>query len=223
MTTPSTDDPLDCFRHKLDREEINRFPIARYTGATHIVNDPSQLHGAMQRLSRYPVLGFDTETRPSFRKGERYDPSLLQLGTPDDVYIFQIQRLPPSDELWDLLADPDVVKAGVAVRDDIRELQQLREFEPAGFIDLGSVAQQAGLQTRGLRNMSANLLGFRIAKGAQRSNWAAHELTARQTTYAATDAWISRELYVRMMGLGFDMEAGLIRPATDDDASPSAG
>lgn|GEM_PF-303859 len=213
MTTPSADDHLDTFRRKLDREEINQLPIVRYTGATHVVNEATQLPAALSKLRRCPLLGFDTETRPAFRKGERYLPSLLQLATPDDVYVFQLQRVGPPKDLWALLADPDVVKAGVAVRDDIRELQRLREFEPGGFVDLGDIARQARLQTHGLRNMSANLLGFRIAKGAQRSNWAAHDLTARQTTYAATDAWVSRELFVRVVSLG-------LAPQHPDSGSP---
>lgn len=216
MTIPSTDDPLDAFRRKLTREEINQLPIIRHTGATHVVNERDQLPSAMSKLRQYPILGFDTETRPSFRKGEHYLTSLLQLATPDEVYIFQLQRLGPPEELWRLLADPNVIKAGVAVHDDIRELQRLREFEPAGFVDLGDIARQAGLQTHGLRNMSANLLGFRITKGAQRSNWAAHELTARQTTYAATDAWVSRELFVRITSLGLGPTADLTSEASED-------
>lgn len=222
MTTPSADDPLDAYRRKLTREEINLLPIIRYTGATHVVNEEAQLPSAMNTLRQFPILGFDTETKPSFRKGEYYLPSLLQLATPDDVYVFQLQRIGPPAELWRLLADPAVTKAGVAVNDDIRELQQLQEFEPGGFIDLGDIARQAGLQTHGLRNLSANLLGFRLAKGAQRSNWGAHELTARQTTYAATDAWVGRELLLRIRMLGLETAARPTSETTTDSCTDPA-
>ena len=126
----------------------------------------------------------------------------MQLATASCAYVFQINLLPLCNGLCDLLADESIIKTGVAVRDDILGLQRLAEFEPAGFIDLSDISASAKMQTHGLRNMAANLLGFRISKSAQCSNWAKEKLTPQQVTYAATDAWVSRELYIALDDLG---------------------
>ena len=147
-------------------------------------------------------LGFDTETRPSFHKGESYPVALLQLAGAQAVYIFQLQYVGLLEEVASLLADPAVIKAGVALGRDLQGLRVLREFRPAGVVDLGLAAQRAGLPHHGLRGLCAALLEFRITKGAQRSNWARADLAPQQVRYAATDAWVSRELYLRMQADG---------------------
>jgi len=157
---------------------------------------------ALAALTAETLLGFDTETRPAFRKGQSFTPALVQLAGATCVYLFQLNRVPFDDALAGLLANPGIVKAGVAVRDDIKALQALTDFEPGGFLDLGDQARDLGLRTNGLRNLSANFLGFRISKGAQRSNWDTATLTPKQVNYAATDAWVSRELCLRLATLG---------------------
>ncbi len=182
----------------ISKDEINQLPIIRYEGPVEIVDSEASADNALQAIQQEKVLGFDTETRPSFRKGQSYRVSLLQLATAAEVYIFQLQKWLPEKLLLQILQDPDIVKAGVAVADDIKELQQLVAFEPAAFVDLGVEARHLGLKTHGLRSLTANFLHSRISKSAQRSNWARRELTAKQVTYAATDAWIGRELYLHM-------------------------
>jgi ribonuclease D len=184
-------------------EEINALPLRRYEGPVDIVRTEAQRRAAMKRLRAEPVLGFDTETRPVFRKGQKPNlPALIQLATAERVYLFQLEVLPFSDGLCDLVADRGLVKAGVSVRDDVRDLQKLTRFSPGGFVDLGEVSHKLNMQTHGLRNLAANLLGFRISKAAQCSNWAKQKLTRQQITYAATDAWVSRELYLAFQDLG---------------------
>ena len=184
-------------------EEINALPLRRYEGPVDVVRTDAQRKAAMKRLRDEPVLGFDTETRPVFRKGQKPNlPSLIQLATADRVYLFQLSALPFSDGLCDLFKEKAVVKAGVSVRDDVRDLQKLAQFKPGGFVDLGEVSHTLNMQTHGLRNLAANLLGFRISKAAQCSNWAKQRLTRQQITYAATDAWVSRELYLAFRELG---------------------
>ncbi len=177
-------------------------PLRRWEGPVEVVRTENQRTKALKELENEPLLGFDTETRPVFKKGRKPNPpSLLQLATADRVFLFQISLLPMSNGLLDLLAEDSIIKTGVAVRDDICGLQKLSDFTPGGFIDLSDISAQSGMQTHGLRNMAANLLGFRISKSAQCSNWAKDNLAKAQVTYAATDAWVSRELYLAMKEL----------------------
>jgi ribonuclease D len=158
---------------------------------------------AIEEMQGQPLLGFDTETRPVFKKGKKPGPpAILQLATDNCVYVFQISILPLNKALCGLLSDRQIVKTGVAVRDDILGLQKLARFKPSGFVDLSDITSKSNMQTHGLRNMAANLLGFRISKSAQCSNWAKEKLTRQQIIYAATDAWISRELYLALNDLG---------------------
>jgi len=185
------------------KDDINAMPLRRYEGEIQVVRTEKQQSQALRKMDGEQVLGFDTETRPVFKKGKKPGPpSLIQLAAADCVYVFQINILPLCNGLCDLLADKKVIKTGVAVRDDILGLQRLAKFKPSGFIDLSNITASAEMQTHGLRNMAANLLGFRISKSAQCSNWAKEKLTTQQITYAATDAWISRELYLALENLG---------------------
>lgn len=194
---------LDIYRDKISNEEINRLPARQYEGEIILVEDEKGLRAAVKFLHKENVLGFDTETRPVFSKGKSNLPSILQLAASGRVYIFQFNKLPFGQSLADILESPAIIKTGVAVRDDIRELQRLYHFEPAGFVDLSQIAKQNHLQTHGLRNLAANFFELRIPKGARCSNWAAKTLTQKQLLYAATDAWIGRELYLAMCSKGF--------------------
>jgi ribonuclease D len=153
------------------------------------------LAAAMRRLAGHTLLGFDTETRPAYTKGESYPPSLLQLAGDNEVFIFQLRHLGLAKPLREILADSNIIKAGVSLDYDIRELKKLSHFKAAGFIDLGNLAKQAGIKNHGLRGLAAVFLGLRISKGAQTSNWAKDVLTPQQIRYAATDAWVGRRLY----------------------------
>lgn len=197
-------DELHRYRRPITKDEINQLPLVRYQGPVRVINSTADLDRALPGLLAEPVLGFDTEIRPSFKKGLSYPVSLLQLATAEEVILFQLGRLGLPRRLADLMADKNRIKAGVAVRDDIIGLQGLTDFTPGGFADLADIASALDIPTRGLRNMAANLLGKRISKGAQVSNWARDHLSDKQITYAATDAWISRELYLRFLNLGWN-------------------
>jgi ribonuclease D len=179
----------------ITKAEINELPMRQYEGPIHLYNTADQAEAAARELLKETLLGFDTETRPAFRKGERYDPSLLQLATEDAVHLFQIQQcgLPPA--LLQLLSHPGIVKAGVALDRDVSELKVMTAFEPAGFVELAVFARDAGIKNLGLRGLTAILFGFRISKKEQVSNWARQELTDAQQVYAATDAWLGRMIY----------------------------
>lgn len=191
------------FDRKMTRDEINSYLVRKFVGPIHLIRDAAGLERACGELEREEVLGFDTETKPAYVKGQFFLPTVLQLAGQEAVYIVQLKNLGLPTRLRALLANPEIVKAGVSLEYDIGELRKIGEFKAAGFVDLGLVAKRSGLQNHGLRGLAAVLLGFRISKGAQRSNWAQDELTAVQIDYAATDAWVGRELYLYMAEKGY--------------------
>lgn len=178
-------------------------PVLRYTGRTHLVTDAADLSRAARAIERERVVGFDTETRPTFRKGQNHLPSLVQIATSRSVYLFQLARLDCSRALAEVFGDVRIVKAGVAIGRDLTDLQKIFQFRPANILDLGDVAARHGLKQTGMRNLAGLFLGGRVAKGARTTNWARPELTAAQLCYAATDAWVCRELYLRFEKLGW--------------------
>jgi len=186
----------------ISKDEINRLPMKQYEGPVHLVRTLEEAEQAVAKLKKESLLGFDTETRPTFRVGEYYQPSLLQLATGNEVFLFQIKLTGLTPGLREILSSPDIIKTGVSIRDDLGELRKLAAFEPAGFVELATHAKQAHIKNLGLRGLAALLLGFRVSKREQTSNWAKNELTESQIRYAATDAWLGREIYLHMDGLG---------------------
>jgi len=183
----------------LSREEINLLPIRAWEGTVILIQDEKGLDSALAQLWQESVLGFDTETRPTFTKGKTCQPALIQLATADAAYLIQLTHIPFNSRVAELLASPRILKAGVAIHDDMKALARIHPFMPDGVVDLAAMARARGIQAQGLRTLSANLLGFRISKSAQCSNWENHELTPQQIKYAATDAWVGREIYLRMV------------------------
>ncbi|MEO0454701.1 MAG: 3'-5' exonuclease [Verrucomicrobiota bacterium] len=169
-----------------------------YSGPVSLPCKEEEIHAAVEDLKGSSVLGFDTETRPTFKKGQHYLPSLVQLAGKQSVYLFQIKQCEVIDPLFELMEQEGVVKTGIALSRDLSDLKGIREFEPRGFVDSASIASSLQFEKTGLRNLCGMLLGFRISKKAQVSNWARQELTAEQIRYAATDAWVSREIYLAM-------------------------
>ena len=191
--------PQPPFPATANKEAIVDLPLVSYEGPIYVISQGKDVKKAVRALRRERLLGFDTETRPVFRRGEYYPVALLQLTGAHATYIFQLcliqGHLKP---LRALLADPKILKVGVAVKDDIRKLQERLHFKEAGFVEISHLTPKIGITHTGLRNLSAILLGVRISKAAQVSNWALRYLTAAQITYAATDSWISRLLYERV-------------------------
>ena len=184
-------------KNKLSKTEINSLPLRYYNGAIRIIQTAEQAKDACAILIKEKVLGFDTETRPAFKKGQSYLPSLLQLAGTKVVYLFQLSQCGLTDSIIILLSNVNIIKSGVAINQDLTELQQILNFKPAGFVDLGDIARSKGLPHHGLRGLAAYLLKFRISKSGRTSNWSANQLTKKQIKYAATDAWVGRELYLK--------------------------
>jgi ribonuclease D len=179
-------------------EEINTLPLKTFDGKTIVISDVLLLPKAIKEIEKHDVVGFDTETRPSFKRGQFYQVSLLQLAVPKKVYLIRVNHTGITDDIKRLFENENIIKAGVGIRDDIKALQKLKPFEPGGFHDLYLLAKQAGLQVESVKKLTALLLGFRISKGAQTSNWEVPAFTQKQIEYAATDAWVCLELYRKL-------------------------
>jgi ribonuclease D len=187
------------FLTNIDKDAINDLPVQDFCGRIEVVETEEHAREAVRELEHVALLGFDTETRPSFRAGEVYKVALLQLASDDCAYLFRLNLiggLPP--EVAALLANPDITKAGVAIHDDVKGLQKLHPFEAAGFVDLAVEAKKRGVQTFGLRALAAIYLGTRLMKGAKLTNWEGRHLTPPQLSYAANDAHVGLLIYRKM-------------------------
>jgi ribonuclease D len=187
----------------ISRDEINAMPIRRWEGEVRVVASPEEAARALAEIRDETVTGFDTETRPAFRPGESYPPSLAQFATARAVYLFQLRSREVVAAVAEVLAAEPIVKAGVGLADDLKALKNVMDFAQKSTVDLGAAAMRHGLKQTGVRSLAAIFLGIRIPKGTKTSNWARPRLTHQQIAYAATDAWACRELYVRFRTLGW--------------------
>ena len=183
------------FPERPNKEEIKNYPILSFKGKIHLISDKKDLKRALKILRRESVLGFDTETRPSFKKGENFSVSLLQLSSSDEAFLFRLNFLGLPDELVSLLEDQKILKVGVAILDDVRALRKLKNFDAGGFVELANIGSDLGIVTCGLRNMAAIFFGVRISKKAQLTNWERPDFNPSQALYAATDAWVCLKMY----------------------------
>lgn len=195
-------DPQPGLRETISKEELALLPLRSYQGPIHLVTTQNDERAAAEALRAETILGFDTESRPAFVSGVVHPTALVQLAGSKAVYVFQLNKLQHLDSILPLLADGSVTKAGIALADDLKKMRSTyKEFEPAGFVEIGHLSRQAGIKQTGLRTLAGMLLGFRISKREQRSNWGADTLSPSQLRYAATDAWASREIYLKVRDL----------------------
>ena len=190
-----TTENLPVEKRKISKAEINELPLIAWEGEIQILESAEEMEAAASILANESHLGFDTETRPSFKKGDYYPPALIQLATEHCVYLFRISETETFDPLLPILESPDILKTGVAIKDDVKELRAMEDFTPNGFVEIADITVKLGYENRGLRALAGLLLQGRISKAAQVTNWARPKLDKKQVRYAATDAWISREIY----------------------------
>jgi len=179
-------------------EEVNQLELNAYNGEIVVVNNLSAVTAAFEEINKNNVVGFDTETKPMFKKGEYNPVALLQIAIPDKVFIVRINNTGLNIDILRFFENKNIKKIGVALTDDIKDLQKLKDFVPRGFLQLNKLVKHIGIESNGLRKMAAILLGFRITKNAQVSNWEATELTQKQIIYAATDAWVCLKMYEKI-------------------------
>ncbi|MEO0510726.1 MAG: 3'-5' exonuclease [Verrucomicrobiota bacterium] len=182
---------------RISKLEINELPLIQWNGDIQVLDTVDAMQSAVEHLSKELHLGFDTETRPTFKKGQYYPPALVQLASSNCVYLFRISKTNTLKPLFPILESEDIIKTGVAIKDDVKELQAFEDFNPGGFIEITEITAKLGYDNRGLRPLAGLLMEGRISKAAQVSNWARSDLEEKQIRYAATDAWVSRELYIR--------------------------
>lgn len=185
----------------ISSDELQKLEYASFPGTVKVIDSVgAEFNRAVNYLRAQRILGFDTETRPCFSPDQpRYGVALLQLSGPEKAFLFRIKNMGMHRRLCNLLSNEKIIKVGAAVRDDIRGLQKYQDFTPRSFVDLQSMVGDYGIKDRSVKKMTAIILGFRISKTQQLSNWEAGELTESQIKYAATDAWVCREMYIRLL------------------------
>jgi len=179
----------------VEDEYIKSLPVKSFPGTICLVDHPSVFEKARHILSRETILGFDTETKPSFKKGRMHSVALLQIATDDHAFLFKLNKISLPSFIVNMLEDKNIIKVGVALRDDLAAINRIKQFSPEGFVDLQRFVKQFGIEDNGLKKLVANVLGFRISKKFQTSNWEQDPLDTEQLNYAATDAWVCRKIY----------------------------
>ena len=186
------------FQHSITPDEIKDLPVAGFDGRIEIVDSVEALERACEHLMGESIIGFDTETRPSFKAGVSYNVSLIQLSTADVCYLIKLTSVRMERCLMRLLESRRVLKVGVDVQGDIRNLNKVRHFRAGGFVELQKEVEAFGIEDKSLKKMAAIILGVSVSKAQRLSNWEAKEYTPAQMRYAATDAWICLEMYNKL-------------------------
>jgi ribonuclease D len=189
----------EMYSKTISREELEKLEIKAFDGKIILIEDTERLLDIIDELGRCKILGFDTETRPSFKKGRINKVALLQLSCRKKTYLIRLNKTGMPVRLANILSNPSIIKVGVAIRDDIIALNKLRIFKQAGFVDLQDMVKKYGIENFGLKNICGIILGFRISKAQQLSNWEQEILDESQLRYAATDSWVPHEIYNRLI------------------------
>lgn len=187
--------------NKYDKKLIPSLPTAQFDGRIIVILTKGETEKAVNYLLLQPILGFDTETRPTFRKGEHHKVALLQVSTPDTCFLFRLNHTGLTPALIRLLEDNTVPKMALSWHDDVNGLQRLKQFNPGHFIDIQQLVKELGVEDMSLQKLYANLFGQKISKRQQLSNWEADILSTPQKLYAATDAWACINLYNEIVRL----------------------
>ena len=187
------------YQETITREEIETFPVFAFDGEIRVIENAGEVDEAVAYLSAHSCLGFDTETRPAFHKGETYPVSLLQLAAAERVYLFSLNKFGFTPSLRRLLADVRIKKIGVGIRDDLRMLKERESFTPASFVDLQDFVVKYGIKEKSFSKLMAIIFRVKISKRQRVTNWEALQLTPQQVKYAATDAWGALRMYDELL------------------------
>ncbi len=189
------------FVNSITPEEIEKLPKASFKGDIYVIDKPGgEMDAAIRYLKTKKIIGFDTESRPCFSASHpQYGTALLQLSGAEKAFLFRVKHTGIDRRLRSILANPGIIKVGAAVADDIHGLKKICDFKEAGFVDLQKIVSDYGIREKSVKKMAAIILGVRISKTQQLSNWEAETLSEAQKLYAATDAWICRSMYQKLM------------------------
>ena len=189
------------FKSNIEKSEVAQMPNILFDGRIITIDTPANAEKAVLALSKESIVGIDTETRPSFRKGVHDKVSLLQMSTADTCFLFRLNRIGMPDSLVALLENNGITKVGLSLHDDYQALNKRKKFTPANFLDLQKYVTRFGIEEKGLQKMYAIVFGERISKSQQLTNWDADVLTDKQKLYAATDAWACLKIYHHLKNL----------------------
>lgn len=189
---------INVFPNSIDADNIAQLPLVQFDGQIIVADTLTSMRGAVKMVKEYQQLGFDTETKPSFKKGQSNKVCMLQLSANNTCFIFRLNKIGFPNELSSLLYDTSVKKIGLSLRDDFRELSKWGRIDPNGFVDLQVFVENFAIKDKSLKKLAALILGIRISKSQQTSNWENETLTEQQLRYAATDAWVCLELYNKL-------------------------
>jgi ribonuclease D len=203
------------FKISISPEEIGELTLAAFPGEITVIDAvDDKFFAAVRYLRRQTVLGFDTETRPTFSPEQHSNgTAILQLSGKEKAFLFRVQKLGLPKQLASILASSTIIKVGAATKDDVKGLQAIEAFKPRGFVDLQSMVWEYGIRDKSVKKMAAIILGVKISKAQQLSNWEAEHLSESQLKYAATDAWICREMYLKLL-------ASEKHPLTEEELHP---
>jgi len=187
------------FKTKITKDEVNQMPVVIFEGKITLVDDLSKVNPAIEELRKSAVVGLDTETKPAFTRGTHHKVSLVQISTLEHCFLFRLNKIDFPTELAEFLADENIKKIGLSLRDDLSGLNKHHNFKPANFVDIQTIAQSYGILELSLQKIYAILFSKKISKSQRLSNWESPELTEQQQRYAATDAWASLQIYLQLM------------------------
>ena len=186
------------FAENVTSEAISVLPLYQFSGGIFIIDTFEKLDSYLPLIKKHKILGFDTETRPSFKKGKINPVSLLQLTSTTQAFLIRINKIGLPKEIVDILVDNNIEKIGLAIKDDIKILKKIAGFEPTGFVDLQDYVGDFGIVAMSLKKITAIVLDKRISKSQQVTNWENEDLTEAQQIYAATDAWACLQVYNKL-------------------------
>jgi len=190
------------FNKFVSKDEIKNYSIEKFTGKIHVIEKQNDISEAYSFLKKQKILGFDTESKPTFKKGVSSKVSLIQFTTEDQAFLFRINKIGFNEKLIDIISDKKIKKIGIAIFDDIKALQKIKSFESNSIIDLNHLALNLGFESIGAVKLSILILGFAISKSVRLSNWERKNLSISQLEYAATDAWICNMIYKKLLNEG---------------------
>lgn len=186
------------FKPKLTKEEVNELPLAVFGGEIYVLETPEQAVMALDKLKEEKVVGIDTETRPTFARGQFHKVALIQISTLDECYLFRLNKMGFPPELGNFLSDKKIKKIGLALKDDFVGLNRHHKFKPDNIVDLQKIVREYGIMELGLQKMYAVVFGEKISKSQRLTNWESKELSEHQQVYAATDAWAVLKIYLSL-------------------------
>lgn len=186
------------FAENISKEQLSQLPLVQFNGPIYVIDTPEKIAPAIEDLTAHNILGFDTETRPSFKKGRINPTALVQLATKEAAYLFRLNKIGFPGPLQKIMSSAKITKIGLGLKDDIKALQNIESFSPHSFIDLQEIVPDYDIEVKSLKKLAGITLDIRISKNQQLSNWEREELSEGQQKYAATDAWVCLEIFERL-------------------------